>query len=36
MAQSVEPLTLGSSSGRDLKVVRWSLELGSMLSAESA
>ena len=36
MAQSVESPTLGFGSGHDLRVVRLSPALGSMLSGESA
>ena len=36
MAQSVELLTLGFGSGRDLRVVRSSLVAGSVLRVESA
>ena len=36
MAQSTEHLTLGFSSGHDLRVVRWSPTADSMLSRESA
>ena len=36
MAQSVEGLTLGFGSGPDLRVVRSSPALGTMLSGESA
>ena len=36
MAQSIEYLTLGFGSDHDLRVMGWSLALGSPLSRESA